>query len=102
MQRRLQDADASAFRADQGAGEVAIVFRQKIVEVVAGNTPRQLRITAANLIAIFADKSLELGVDLADSSTLSDHALHLVRRCLSDTQAQSVVGEDLQLVGVVG
>ena len=42
VQRRFEDGDQRAFRADQGAGDMKAVFRQQRVEVVAGDAARQL------------------------------------------------------------
>ena len=41
--RRLQNDGAGPFGADQRAGDVKTVFRQELIEVVAGHPPRNLR-----------------------------------------------------------
>ena len=42
------DVDAGSFRANQRARDVEIVLRQKLVEVVAGDAPRNARELFAN------------------------------------------------------
>ena len=44
VQRGRENAGACAFRPDQRAGYMETVLRQQLVEVVAGNAPRNARV----------------------------------------------------------
>jgi hypothetical protein len=81
---------------------VAFVFRQEIFEVVAGDAARQVRIAAADLVAILVAQRFQPAINLAAPSALADDALQLVLGGFADTHTQTVVGENLQLVRVVG
>jgi hypothetical protein len=48
---------AGAFRADQRAADMKTLFRQQIVEIVAGDAARNVRIAAADFVATAAARS---------------------------------------------
>ena len=50
---RFEHRDASAFRADQRARDVETIFRQKLIQIVAGNAARNFRIFFADQIGVF-------------------------------------------------
>ena len=75
VQRRFQDGDQSAFRADQGAGDVEAVLRQQSVEVVAGDAARQLRKALRISSAYLSRNALSLGVNLAAAAACADDGL---------------------------
>ena len=54
--------------ADQRAGHVEAVLRQQLVEVVAGDAPRNIRKALADEIGVRVAQTLQTGINLAAAS----------------------------------
>jgi hypothetical protein len=67
-----EDDGAGAFAADEGAGEVEVVFGEELVEVEAGDAAWDAREFCADLIGVGVSDALEGGVDFADAAAGGD------------------------------
>ena len=91
VHRRFEDGDQRAFRTDQCPSDVEVVLGQQLVGIVAGDAPRQLRKTPADLVGIFIAECLEFAVQFAARTTLPDDLFQFLGRRRADAQAHSVV-----------
>jgi hypothetical protein len=64
VHRRLEHRDARALGADERRGDVEVVLRQQVVEVVAGHAPWDVRIALADQRRVAVAQLRELPVDL--------------------------------------
>jgi hypothetical protein len=98
----FQHRDASAFAADQCAGDVESLFGQELVEIVAGDTARDLRIAGADQIGVAMAQFVELAIDLAVPPAGGNDRAQLILARRSDAQPQPVIGQDVELAHIVG
>src|SRR5690242_7683616 len=68
----LQDCDASPLGAYQGASYVKAIFREQLIEVIAGNAARDGRIAFANQAGISITQAFQSAIYFAASSTGRD------------------------------
>ena len=66
--RGFESCRASAFRADERAGDVEAVFREKVVEVVAGDAAWDVWEFLADQVGVLIGDLLEGGAELSDAS----------------------------------
>src|SRR5690606_28494993 len=74
---------------------------EQLIERVAGDASRDLRESRSDQVLVSIPEVFQLRVYLTAPSALADDSLQLVRGRGSDTHAESVIREDLQLVQVV-
>ena len=98
---RLQHGDTGALRAHQGLGHVEPLLRQQAVQVVAGDPPRDLRVPLSDQVAVAVPEVLQRGVDLAAAVPGGDDAGQVGVGGRAHRHAQTVVGQDVQLLDVV-
>ncbi len=91
VHRRLEVGDARALGAGEGPGDVEAVLGQEVVEVVAGDAPRDLRIALADQVGVAVAQLEQAAVDPLVSGS-----------ALARPQTSAVVEQHLQLVDVVG
>ena len=65
VHRRLEVGDAGALGAGEGAGDVEAVVREQVVEVVARDAPRDLRVALADQLGVAVAQLDQAAVDLA-------------------------------------
>ncbi len=65
LQRRLQHRHTRSFAAGQRPGDVKSFFRQKVVQVVTGNAPGNLRKPFPNERRVFVAQRFQLPVNFA-------------------------------------
>ena len=94
---RLEDRDAGPLRADQRARDVEPVLGEQVVEVVAGDAPRDVRVALADEVAR-TDRGgrARRAVDLAAAAARRAAASASAASSVGPTAcASAVVGEDL-------
>ena len=72
VERGAEDDDAGAFAADEGSGDVEVVFGEELVEVEAGDAAGDVGELCADLVGVGVADGFESGVDLADASAGCD------------------------------
>ena len=92
---------AGAFRADQRPRDVKTVFRQQIVEIVAGNPARNFRIAARVLVAITLGQRAQLLVNLGAAAAGSADGFECIIRCGADSRLQAVARQNVELLDIV-
>ncbi len=97
----FQRDDAGAFAADQRARDVEAVFRQQLIEVVAGDAALDFRETRANQVGVLVAQVAQPAVDLAAAAAGADDAHQFVFGGRADGQTQAVIGQDVQRLDVV-
>ena len=101
VQRGGDDVGAGALGADQRARDMKIVFRQQLVEVVAGDAARNAGKFFADQSGVAVADAREAGVDLADAAAGADERVELLGRRGSDGHARAVVENDVERFHVV-
>jgi hypothetical protein len=76
--------------------------QRALVEVVAGDAPRNLRIAAADQLRVAVAQRSEAGVDFAPAAAAADDRVELVVAGRADAHAQAVVGQHVERMDVVG
>ena len=76
--RRLQYRGERSFAADQGAGDVEALLGQELVEVVAGDAARDVRVTLPDEVGVLVPEIPQLLVDLATASPFLDYLLQIL------------------------
>src|SRR5580700_4452507 len=71
----LQHRHASAFGADERAGNVKPVLRKELIEVEAGDAAGNAGETRANEVCVLVADGLQLGVNLAAAATFANDAV---------------------------
>ena len=99
---RLEHRGQGALGTDQGTSDVEAVLGQQLVEVVAGDPTRNVREALADLIRVAVAQVPHAPVDLAFAPTGSDDPLELLLRRRPHGHPHAVVGDDLELLDVVG
>ncbi len=98
---RFQNGHAGAFAADQGAGHVEAVFRQQLIQVVAGDATRNVGEAGAHERRIGVAQAAQPRVDLAAPAAGGNDGGQLILRCGTDAHARAVVEQDVQRFDVV-
>src|SRR6185312_262104 len=92
---------AGPFCSNQGVREVEILFRQKLIQVIAGYASRDLGITGTNTRGVLVAQGKQPLVDLAASAAVTNRRLDL-RVCIRGKgKLRAVVEYDLQLLYIV-
>ena len=102
VDRRLEHGDQRSLAADQRARDVGAVLGQEIGQVVAGHAARNAREAQAQVLCAAIAQLLDLRVDLAPPSARANDRRQLLLAGAPDPHPETVVGENLQLVYVVG
>ena len=97
---RAQDRNAGALGADEGAGDVEAVFGEQVVEVVAADAARDVRVVLANEAGVGVAEVAELGVDLALAAAGLDDGFEFALGGSADGHAGAVVEEDVEFFDV--
>ncbi len=87
----LQDRDAGRLRADQRTCDVETAFGEKLVKVVTGDPPGNIRIPCANEIGVSVAQLEQRGVNLPAPSTRRDDLAQLIVRRAADPHSQPVI-----------
>src|SRR5438874_11880007 len=90
MHGRLEDESAGALGAGQRGGYVEAALREQVVEVVAGDTPRDVGVPPPDLVRVAVAQLGQPPVDL-----------RVAGGALADVEAAPVVQQDVELVDVV-
>ena len=77
------------------------IFRKQEIEVVTGDAAWDIRITAANQVAISASYGLQLGVDFAAPPAFANNQLEFFRTGSTHLHAQPVIRKDLKCLDVL-
>ncbi len=101
LTRGLQNRNARTLRADQRARYMEAVLGQKLVEIVAGDTPRNIREAFPYQGGIAIAQPLQAGVDLPSAATLRQDRGKLRLAGLADRHAGSVVQQNVQRFDIV-
>ncbi len=72
VERGAEDDGAGAFAADEGAGDVEVVFGEELVEVEAGDAAGDAGEFCADRVGVGVADVLEGGVDFADAAAGCD------------------------------
>jgi hypothetical protein len=96
-----QDQHAGALGVDQRAGDVEPVLGQECLQVVAGDPPGDVREAAADQVRVAVAQVPQSAVNRAPATACFDLALEVGLAHWTNSEAQAVVGENLQLLGVV-
>src|SRR5438045_956412 len=75
--------------------------RNQLIEVIAGDAARDVRITIADQAGVAIAQGTQLRKDLALAPAIANGAIHVVDMHPSSLHAQAVVGKDVEFVGVV-
>ena len=98
---RFEDGDAGAFRAYQGAGDVKAVFRQQLIEVVAGDAARNVRKALADGIRVGVANPRQAGIDFAPPSAGGDDAAQLLLGRCPDGETGAVIEKNVERLDVI-
>jgi hypothetical protein len=101
MKLGLQNGDAGRFRSDQCLCDVEPALGQQVVQVIARDAARNLRVARPDQICVFIAQLFERRVNLAAPAAGCDDLLQFVVCRRPDPHLQPVVGQDLEAVGVV-
>ena len=101
VERRGKNRSACALGTHQGASNIEAIFRKKLVEVIAGDPPRDSRETLANAIRMLIAHSLEPRINSTDASTLRNEGLKLFFAGSTNRQPRPVVEQDIERLDVV-
>src|SRR5690348_2315584 len=77
------------------------ILWQQFVKVVAGNSPRDLRVTATNLAGATIAQLPQTRIDFALAPAGTHDLLEFRRACFSHPCPQAIVGEDFQFFYIV-
>src|SRR5438094_5961280 len=97
----FEHGDARALRTDQRPRYVKSALRQEIIQVVAGDSARNVGITLTNEIAVRGGNCFQPGIDLAAPSAQVNEAFQFVAGSGSDSHSAAIVGEDVEGLDVV-
>ena len=101
--RRLEDVTQRPLGADQRARDVEAVLGQQLVEVVAGDAARDVRVSARGSGRRSGRAARRARVDLAAPAAGADDRAASSSSLVAPTVRRgAVVGEDLELLDVVG
>ncbi|HKF35379.1 MAG TPA: hypothetical protein VKB35_00645 [Ktedonobacteraceae bacterium] len=97
----FQHRDAGALGAHQRTRNVKAVFRQQLVEVVAGNAARYVGEARADKVGVGVSQRFEACIDVAAPPAFANDLCELLVCGLAHAQAQAIVGEDIQHLDVL-
>ncbi|HLX59199.1 MAG TPA: hypothetical protein VKR83_19450 [Ktedonobacteraceae bacterium] len=97
----FQHGDAGALGAYQRARNVKAVFRQQLVEVVAGNAARYVGEARTDEVGVGISQRFEARIDVAAPPAFANDLREFLVAGLADAQAQAIVGEDIQRLDVL-
>src|SRR5260370_32029380 len=97
----LQDGDTGTFRANQGPRHLEPVFRQELIEVVAGDAARNVGKALPDQTAISIAQGLKASVDLAALAALLNDAFEVLVARPAGAQSHAIIGQYLTLFGVI-
>ena len=100
--RGFEHGGEGALAAAERPGDVEAVLRQKLVEVVARNPPGEVRVALPDQRRMAIAEVAHPGIDLPAAAALADDRVELVLVRRAHAHAKPVVGDDLQLLEVVG
>jgi hypothetical protein len=101
LKRGAEDDGTGAFAADEGSCEVEVVFREKLVEIVAGDAAGNLGEPGADLIGVGVADLFEVGVDFACAASGLDVGFEFGFGRVADRHAGAVVKEEVEGEDVV-
>ncbi len=93
---------AGALGTDQGPGDVEAVLRQQLLEIEARHAPANLRELRPDRVSVTVAQRFQLRIDFTLAPALSDNRLELTLRSRPHPHAQTVVGQNLQRLDVLG
>ena len=102
VESRAKDGDECAFAADQGARDVEVVFREKLIEVVSRDAAWNFGEAAADFVGVLIADAAHACVDLSGTATSSDDCGDFFLAGGADGHLCSVVEKNLQSPDVVG
>src|ERR1700730_6296499 len=97
----MEHGYASSFRANKGASDIEAVFRQQLVQVIAGDAPFQFGEPAADSLLVSIDEFLESFDDLCATSACLDMLTVGLVICRADPESGAVICEDFQTLDVL-
>ena len=97
----LEHGDAGALGAHQGAGYVKAVFRQQLVQVVAGDAAGNFGKALADQVAVGIPDAGQAGIDLAPAAAAGDDGLQFGFRGSADGEPGAVVEKDVERFDIV-
>ena len=101
IERGGDDVGAGTFRTHQRAGDVEVVFRQQLVEVVAGDAAGNARKLFAHQGGVAIANARQACVDLAYAAAGADQRVEFGRRRGADRHPGAVVENDVERFHVV-
>ena len=96
-----QDEHARAFGANKRLRDIEPLIRQQRRKIKPGDAARDHRKFLPNAVRVLIPKLLQATVDLTFTAALGDEAVELLVRRRADSQANSVIGDDVQFIDVV-
>ena len=93
---RLQHGNAGAFAAHQCAGDVEAVFRQQLIQVVAGDAARDPGKALADQLAVGIPDAGQAGINLAPAAALGDDGFEFRLRSSADGEPGAVVEKNIE------
>ena len=96
VERGGDDGSAGALGADQRARDVEVVFRQKLVEVVAGDAARNVGELFSDLGRELVADAREAGVDFADAAALVNESSELVIAGGTNGETRAVIEDHVE------
>src|SRR5436190_19802269 len=100
-QLSLENHDASSFRADQRLGYVEFLLWKQGIEVITGNTPRNIRVLLTDQLAVLIPNLPQSGINLSAPAALLNDGLEFLLTSLSNPHANTVIGKDLEFIHVI-
>ena len=98
---RLQDGDAGPFGSHQRPGNVEAVFRQQLVQVVAGDAPRNIREARPHQVRVGVAEAAQARIDLAAAPSAGDDGAQLILGGSANPHAGSVVKQNIERLDIV-
>src|SRR5258708_6625838 len=96
----FEHRDTCALRPNQSPSHLKPIFRKKIVQVVARNAPRNVRIALTHKIAILIANRLHPRINLAATAAFTDDGFELRAASCAHAHADAVIGQDFKLLDV--
>src|SRR5699024_10097098 len=97
-----ENGNTGAFAADQRTSNMKALFGQQFVEIIARNAAWNLWVAGAHQIAIPIAHVPKTGINFSPPAALGDGRRKLVLAGRPDQKPQPVMGQDLQLLDIVG
>src|SRR2546421_1015265 len=97
----LEYGNARTFSTNQRACYIKAIFWQQLIQIVARDTAGNFWETLAYEVGVLIAQVFEPGINLAASSPLFDDTLKFFVTGLADSQAETIVCENVQLFDVI-